>query len=71
MVVPFGHSVVHWPELIGDLAELGEDLIDNVLQFFQPLWAYLGYIVHHHHGVDAVSLEWLLPHEVTQQLWGQ
>lgn len=47
--IPFGRTVGLWVELSGDLAKLGENLVYDVLEFVQSLWAHLRDIVHHHH----------------------
>jgi len=67
-VVPFGHAISVWIKLSRDLAELGEDLVYDVFEFFQTLWAHLRDVVHHHHRVYTVSLLGLLPQDVTQKL---
>lgn len=46
---PFGHAIGLWIELGGDLPKFGENLVDDVLQLFQALWAHLRDIVHYHH----------------------
>lgn len=47
--IPFGRTVSLWVELSGDLAKLGENLVYDVLEFVQSLWAHLRDVVHHHH----------------------
>lgn len=66
--VPFGHAVGLWIELRGDLAKLGENLVDDIFEFLQTVGAHLRDIVHHHHGIYAVSLLGLLPQDVIQEL---
>lgn len=68
IVSPFGHAISLRIELIRNLAELGEDLMDDVLELLQALWANLGDIVHHHHRVYTISLLGLLSQEITKQL---
>lgn len=67
--IPFGRTVSLWIELSGDLAKLGENLVYDVLEFVQSLWAHLRDVVHHNHWVYTVSLLGLLPQDVTKELW--
>lgn len=67
-IIPFGHAISIWIELCGDLAKLGENLVYDILEFLQALWAHLRNIVHHHYRVYTVSLLGLLPQDVTQKL---
>lgn len=67
-IIPFGHAISLWIELRGDLAKLGENLVYDILEFLQALWADLRNIVHHHYRVYTVSLLGLFPQDVAQKL---
>lgn len=68
VVIPSGQAISFWIKLSCDLAKLGEDLVYDVLELFQTLWADLRDVVHHHHRVYAVCLLWLFPQDVTKKL---
>ncbi|PWA21299.1 hypothetical protein CCH79_00018453, partial [Gambusia affinis] len=60
-VIPFGHAVGFRIKLSCDLPELGEDLVYDILEFFQPLRPHLRDVVHHNHRVNPVGLLGFLP----------
>lgn len=67
--IPFGCAVSLWVEFCCDDSKLGEDLMDDVFEFFQSLRANLWDVIYHHHRVDAISLLRLLPQDVIQEFW--
>lgn len=67
--IPFGCAVSLWVEFCCNYSKLGEDLMDDVFEFFQSLRANLWDVIYHHHRVDAISLLRLLPEDVLQEFW--
>lgn len=66
--IPFGRTISLWVKFCGDFAKLGENLMDDVFEFFQSLRADLGDVIYHHHRVDTIRLLRLLLQDVIQEL---
>lgn len=69
-----GHSPFRLPVLfrvvvVDDLAELGEDLVNDIFQLLEPVWPHLRDVVHHDHRVDAVGFLGPVFEDIAQQLW--
>lgn len=64
--IPFGCAISLWVEFCCNCSKLGEDLMDDIFEFFQSLRANLWHVIYHHHRVDAISLLRLLPQDVIQ-----
>lgn len=66
--LPLGRTISLRVEFCCDFAKLGEDLMDDIFQFFQSLRANLRDVIYHHHRVDAISLLRLLLQDILQEL---
>lgn len=67
-LIPLGRPISLWVEFCCDFAKLGEDLMDDIFEFFQSLRANLRDVIYHHHRVNAIRLLRLLPQDVIQEL---
>lgn len=67
-LIPLGCTISLWVEFCCDFAKLGEDLMDDIFEFFQSFRANLRDVIYHHHRVNAIRLLRLLPQDVIQEL---
>lgn len=67
-LIPLGRTISLWVEFCCDFAKFGEDLMDDIFEFFQSLRANLRDVIYHHHRVNAIRLLRLLPQDVIQEL---
>ncbi len=55
--------------LSNNLPKFAEDFTENILEFLQPFWTNIWYVVNYHNWIYAIGFFGSFPQEISKQLW--